>query len=214
MGGLTAPGRARCSSATPRPGGASSASPRREPAPGAKWSGGIPPFVHQSWAYHNDTVLRKPDFNEPYGDRSEWRTPCGWIYPDDGTPRAWSRQGDQSLCLVCFPESSPLPACCPTLAMTTGNAGPQAPATGTGNNPRTAGLGATPPTGAATLPTMAGALIKWPDLVAQSGVGPELDRREISIALRPWPSWAWTWSSRRRRDALGVGLHRRRGPHP
>ena len=48
---------------------------------GAKWPGGIPPFA-QSRAYHNDAVLHKPDFNEPYGNRSEWRTPCGWIYPD------------------------------------------------------------------------------------------------------------------------------------
>ena len=31
---------------------------------GARWPGGIPPFVRQDRAYHNDAVLRKPDFNE------------------------------------------------------------------------------------------------------------------------------------------------------
>ena len=53
--------------------------------------------------YH-DVVLRKPDFNEPHGNRLEWRAPCGWIYSDEGTLRAWSRSSDYRLCMVCFPE--------------------------------------------------------------------------------------------------------------
>ena len=57
-----------------------------------------------------------------------------------------------------------LAAFSPASPMTTGNTEHQAPTAGAGTS-----------AGASALPTVAGALIKWPDLIAQSGAGPELD---------------------------------------
>ena len=59
--------------------------------------------------------------------------------------------------------------------MTTDNTEHQAPTTGAGTSPPAPGTGGVPPAGASTLPTVAGAMIKWPDLIAQSGAGPDLD---------------------------------------
>ena len=79
--------------------------------------------------------------------------------------------------------------------------------------PPAPGTGVAPPAGATTLPTVAGALIKWPDLVAQSGAGPELDaylqarniNRTATLALhgrRPGPVQEGG------RHTLGGRLHR------
>ena len=84
------------------------------------------------------------------------------------------------------------------LPTTTGNTGHQAPATGAGTDPPAPGTGGAPPAGASTLSTVAGALIKWPDLIAQSGAGPELDaylqaqniNRTATLALMGADLWA------------------------